>query len=160
TPPRGKPRSLRSPAPDPVLSRGRAARSRSSASSVALAGNHEGLVEEPKPGVALQDLARRLEITAIAHHLREALVLDLRHVHRGVPGGEQRRRAYRLADLFRQRVHLVAEDRAIVGVGIEVEVPAVRAQLVSSGFQELVAIGLEGVLTGPDALHDLQSRVA
>src|SRR5260221_513269 len=44
--------------------------------SVALAGNHERLVEEPQAGVALQYIPRRLEVAAVPHHFGEPLVLD------------------------------------------------------------------------------------
>src|SRR5712691_5470033 len=97
-PRRGTPRCDRAPPawPDLPPSSRCTPRLRSSA-SVALAGNHEGLVEEPQAGVALQHIPRRLEIAAVAHHFGEALILDLGHVDSGVPGRKQGRRAYRFA---------------------------------------------------------------
>src|SRR5438093_11766930 len=77
----------------------------SSSESVALAGYDIGLVEEPEGAVLLQDLARCVEVVGLAEHLGEALVLDLRHVDRGVPRGEQRRGADARGDLGRQRMH-------------------------------------------------------
>src|SRR5689334_14986196 len=98
--------------------------------SVALARDHEGLVEEPEAGVSSEHFLRRLEIASVAHDFGKTLVLDLSDIHRGIPGREQGRRADRVAYFFRKRVHLVAENRSIVGVGVEVEVAAVVAQLV------------------------------
>src|SRR5258705_6617750 len=114
--------------------------------SVALARNHEGLVEEPQAGVALLDVTGRLEIRSVPHHFGEPRVLDLGYVDRGVPRGKQGRRTYRFADLLRQRVHLVSEDRAVVGIGVEIEIPAVGPELGARRFQQLMAICLEGVL--------------
>ena len=61
----------------------------------------------------LQDLARRLQVAAFAEHLRQALVVDLRDVDRGVPRREQRRGADAAAgvDLARHGVEVVAEQR-------------------------------------------------
>ena len=56
----------------------------------------------------------------------EPLVLDLVHVDDRVPGGEQRRGADPVADLGRQRVHLVAEDRLLVARRREVELDPPR----------------------------------
>src|SRR5258707_13523548 len=89
-------------------------------SSVALARNHVGLVEEPQPPVAAQHLLRGFEVAPVPHDLRQALILDLRDVNGGVPRGEQGRGADRVADFLRQRWHLVAEYRAVVGVRVEV----------------------------------------
>src|SRR5688500_10066729 len=67
--------------------------------SVALAGNDIGLVQEPEGAMLLQHFARRVEILRAAEDLGEALVLDLRHVDRRVPCGEQRRCADARRDL-------------------------------------------------------------
>src|SRR6266853_2511415 len=127
--------------------------------SVALARDHVGLVEEPQALVATQHLLRGLEISAVSHDLAQALILDLRHVNGGVPCGEKGRGADRVADFLRERVHLVAEYRAVVGVGVEVEVAAVWSERGAGRLQECVAIGLERIFSRPDALHDLQPRV-
>src|SRR5665213_378220 len=92
--------------------------------------NDERLVVEPEAALLLQYVARRFDVAAVAVHIRQAIVLDLRHVNRGVPGGKQRRRADRGGNFRRQRMHLVAEQRTLVGIGIEVEIAAGRAQLV------------------------------
>src|SRR3954463_3048368 len=88
-----------------------------------LARDDEAFVVEPKTLVLLQDLRGGLEIVAGPDHGIETLVLDLAHVDRSVPRGEQRRRADALLDLARQRVHFVAEDRLRVGPRDEIEVP-------------------------------------
>ncbi len=64
------------------------------------------------------------------------------------------------ADLRRQRVHVVAEHRAAVGVGVEIVVAGVAAELHAGGAQDVVAAGLERVLLGPHLAHDLQPRIA
>src|SRR3970282_25241 len=69
--------------------------------SVALAGNDIGFVQEPEAAVLLKDLARRLEVLRCAQHFAQPLIVDLRHVDRGVPGGEQRRGADAGRDLAR-----------------------------------------------------------
>src|SRR5437867_4910211 len=127
--------------------------------SVALARDHVGFVEEPQALVATQYLLRSLEISAVSHDLAQTLVLDLRHVNSGVPRCEKRRRADRIADFLRERVHLVAENRTVVSVGIEIEVASVPPERSAGGLQERVAIGLEGIFSRPDALHDLQPRI-
>ena len=71
-------------------------RRRGSASpSLAPARDHVGFVEEPERAVLLQHLARGFEIAAVGGGLRDPVVLDLRHIDRGVPGREQRRGADR-----------------------------------------------------------------
>src|SRR5205814_6335560 len=93
------------------------------------------------------------------HDLAQALILDLRHVNGGVPRREKGRGADRVADFLRERVHLVAEYRAVVRIGVEVEVAAVRSGRGAGGLQQRVAIGLERSFSRPDALHDFQPRV-
>ena len=63
-------------------------------------------------------------------------------------------------DLGGQRVHVVAEHGARVGVGVEVVVARILAQLGAHRAQQVVAVGLERVLLRPDLAHDLQARVA
>src|SRR5262249_28413506 len=48
-----------------------------------------GFVEEPQAAVAAQHLAGSAEIAAVVDHGGEAVVFDLGHVDRCVPGGEQ-----------------------------------------------------------------------
>src|SRR5215472_5238944 len=128
--------------------------------SIPLARDHVGFVEEPEPAVLPQDAAGGVKVAAVADHLGEALVLDLRHVDRGVPGREQRRGSDGVADLAWQRVHVVTEDRAVVRVGIEVEIAAGVAELGLGDLQELVPVGPERILAGPDLLHDLEAGTA
>src|SRR6185436_12038090 len=62
-------------------------------SSIALAGNDIGFIQEPEAAVLLQHLARRIEVAAAAQRLAEARVVDLRDVDRRIPCGEQGRSA-------------------------------------------------------------------
>src|SRR5205807_691691 len=50
-----------------------------------------GLVDEPQPAVLLQDFGGGFEIAPVGRGLGHPMVLDLRHVDRGIPGGKQRR---------------------------------------------------------------------
>src|SRR6266850_4615041 len=72
--------------------------------SVALAGNDIGFVQEPEAAVLLQDFARGVEVLALAERLGKARIVDLRHVDRRVPRGEQRRGADAGGDLGGQRM--------------------------------------------------------
>src|SRR5580658_473915 len=74
---------------------------------VPLAGDHVGLVPEPQATILPQDLAGRFEPSPADHRLRQPLVLDLRHINRRVPGGEQCRGPDRRTDLTRQRMHTI-----------------------------------------------------
>ena len=65
-----------------------------------------------------------------------------------------------IGDLGGQRVHVVAEHGAAVGVGVEIVVARVAAELGAHGAQDVVADGLERVLVGPHLAHDLQARIA
>src|SRR6266702_6441757 len=104
--------------------------------SVALARDHVGLVEEPESLVAVKHVLRGFEVAPVAHDFTQALILDLRHVYRGVPRGEQGRSADRVADFLGQRVHLIAEYRTVVGVGVEIEVAAVGTELSAGRLQQ------------------------
>ncbi len=46
----------------------------------------------------------------------------------------------------RQRVHLVAEQRTLVGIGVEVQVARRRAQFVLGFLEQLVAVGGERIV--------------
>src|SRR5687767_3396035 len=93
--------------------------SRAPGASIALAGNDIGFIQEPEAAVLLQDLARGIEVFALAQHLAEALVVDLRDIDCRIPGGEQRRGADARGDLGRQGMHVVAEYRARIGIRVE-----------------------------------------
>src|SRR5687767_2124520 len=97
--------------------------------SVALAGNDIGLVKEPEASMFLQDLAGGIQIAGVAQRLRQAHVVHLRDVDGGVPRREQRGGADARRDLRGQRMHVVAENRSRVGVGVEVVVARLLAEL-------------------------------
>src|SRR5207248_9284764 len=59
----------------------------------------------------------------------------------------------------RQCVHHVAEQRAVIRIGIEVEFAAAWAQLVLYRFEDLVPIVDEGMVVGPDFLDDFHPRI-
>lgn len=110
--------------------------------------------------MAAEHRAHRLDVAAVQGLLLQPLVLDLRHVDRGVPGGQERGGADGAAELVRQGVHLVAEDRAPVAAGVEVEVPRLGAQGRLGGAQDRVPVGGEGLLLRPDGADDLHARIA
>ena len=62
-------------------------------------------------------------------------------------------------DLARQRVHVVAEQRAVVGVGVEVEVAAGGPELVLHRLHDLVAVVDERIVARPDLLDDLLAGI-
>ena len=107
----------------------------------------------------LQHAVGGFEIAAVAHRFGQAVVLDLRHVNRGVPGRKQGRGADRAGDLVRQRMHLIAEDRTRVGGRIEIVVARGRSQLMLDLAQQRVAVGLERVFAGPDLIDDLHAGI-
>ena len=69
-------------------------------------------------------LGGRIDIAAVGVDVGQAVVLDLCDIDRGIPRREQRRGADRRRHFRRQRVHVVAEQRALVGIGVEVEIAA------------------------------------
>ena len=87
------------------------------------------------------------------------MILDLRHIDGGVPGGEERRGADGAHDFAGQCVHVIAEHRASVRIGVEVEVAASGAQFDLHRFQEGMAVDLKGVLARPHLLDNLQPRI-
>ena len=107
----------------------------------------------------LQHPVGGFEITAVAHHLRQPDVLDLRDIDRGIPGREQRRGADRPADLIGQRVHAIAEDRARIRGGVEIVMPRRRAEFVLDLAQDGVTIRLKGIVAGPDPLDDFHAGI-
>ena len=84
--------------------------------------------------------------------LRQAFVLDLRHINRGIPGRPHGRRPDRALNLRRQRVHVVAEQRAVVGIDVEVELAARRAKFLLNGYADNRALF-------PYDMHTLPSEV-
>src|SRR6185437_16368043 len=128
--------------------------------SVAAPRHDEGLIVEPETPVLLQYLLRRLEVRAALHDRIEPLVLDLIDVDRRVPGGEQRRGADAVADLRGERVHLVAEDRLVVGWRDEREIACIATELRLEGREQLMPVDLERVLSRPESLNDLEGGIA
>ena len=126
----------------------------------ALARDHVGFIQEPQAAVLLQHFAGGIEIAARAQHLGQALVVDLGDVHGRVPGREQRRGADALGDLGGQRVHVVAEHGAAVGIGVEIVAPGIAAKLGTRRAQQIMPAGLERVLVLPDLADDLEARIA
>src|SRR6516164_4177914 len=97
-----------------------------------------------------QHLLCGVEIGTIGKRGRQAPVIDLRDIHCGIPGGPQGRCPDRVTDLARQRVHLVAEQRARIRIGAEVVVAAGTAELELGPPQQMMTIGSERVLARPD----------
>ena len=56
-------------------------------------------------------------------------------------------------------MHVVAEQRAIVGVGIEVEVAASRAELLFDRFENLVPVMNERIVVRPHLVNDFHAGV-
>jgi hypothetical protein len=107
-----------------------------------------------------EDLARGVEIAAVADRDLEPRVLDLRDVDGRVPGREERRGADRGPDLVGQGVHVVAEQRAGVGIGAEIEPARGRAEFRLHRLEQRMPVMDEGIFAGPDALDDLEPRIA
>src|ERR1700722_3457588 len=127
---------------------------------IASARNHKGFIVEPQASVLPQRPVGGFEIAPVAHRGSKPLVLDLRHIDGCVPGCEQRRRADRAADLIRQRVHVVFENRSGVGGRVEIVMARGCAEFVFDLSQDGVSIGCEGVLSRPYIVDDLKARVA
>src|SRR5690348_14821515 len=126
---------------------------------IPLARDHIGFVPEPETAVFLQHFAGRIKIGIRIDYLRQPLILDLGHIDGGVPRREESRRADRLADLARQRVHRITEQRASIGIGVEIEIATGAAEFGLGGAQQLMAIGHERILARPDLLNDLKPRI-
>src|SRR5262245_47817296 len=128
--------------------------------SAALSRHDVGLVKEPEAAASLKDFAGCIEIPPVRHDLRQALVVDLRHVDRGIPGGEQGRSTDAFRDLARQGMHVVAEHCACIRVGVEIEMTCIAPQLFAHRAQDVVPPGVKRILLRPDLAHDLHARVA
>src|SRR5664279_3473894 len=59
--------------------------------SGAAARNHVGFIVEPEAAVLLQHPVGSFEVPAVADHLRQPDILDLRDIDGGIPGRKQRR---------------------------------------------------------------------
>src|SRR5215468_3464111 len=124
-----------------------------------VAGDDIRLVLEPETAVPLQHFARCVEIARVAHDRLEPLVLDLRDIDRGVPSSEQCGGPDRRADLRGQRMHVIAETRALIGVGVEVEAARLSTERLLGCLEELMPVHLERILARPDPLDDLEARI-
>src|SRR5690349_13005198 len=120
----------------------------------------ESFIVEPQAAVLLQHGLGGLQISPIRDHGLEALVLDLVHVDRRIPGREQRGRADAIGNFRRQRVHLVAEDRLVVRQRGELVVARVAAELILQRREQRMAVDLERLLARPEFLDDLERRIA
>src|SRR5258708_3605093 len=125
--------------------------------SRAAARDHIGFIVEPEAAMLLQHGVGGLEIASVADHLRQPDILDLRDIARGIPGREQRRGADRARNLVRQRVYVIAEDRAGIGGSVEIVMPRLATELMLDLTQDRVAIGLEGIVARPDLVDDLDA---
>ena len=96
-----------------------------------------------------QHLAGGLQKGAVGDDALDALVFDLGDLDGGVPGRHQRRGADdRAVDFSRKRVHVVAENCPLIGIGIVVEVTLLASELVFERLQQVMAIRLERVFVG------------
>ena len=56
-------------------------------------------------------------------------------------------------------MHLIAEQRALIGVRVEVETTCLRPEDLFARLKNLMAIRLKGVLAGSDSLDDIEARI-
>src|SRR6202795_1590663 len=98
--------------------------------SVPTARDDVGFVVEPEPVMLAQNLSGGIEGTAALSHFRQPVVLDLGDIHRRVPRCKGRRGSDRSGDLIWQRLHIIAEDRAFIGISVHVKGAPGRAELV------------------------------
>ena len=62
-------------------------------------------------------------------------------------------------DFRRQRVHHVAEQRAVVGIGVEIEIAAGGPKLVLHRFEDLMAVVDERIVVRPHLLDDFHAGI-
>src|SRR5260370_40440035 len=98
--------------------------------SVATARDDVGFVVEPEAVMLAQNLSGGIEGAAALSHFCQPVVFDLGDIHRRVPCCKGRRGSDRAGALIWQRFHVIAEDRAVIGISIKVQVPSGRSQLV------------------------------
>src|SRR5206468_12735422 len=120
---------------------------------------HERLVVEPQPAVLAQHALRGLEIGSARDDRVQSLILDLIDVDGGVPRGKERRGADAIADLRRQRVHLVAKYRLIVRQSAQTVVAGGAGELAAQGRKELVAAHPKRLLPPPQPPGDFPARI-
>src|SRR3974377_2171479 len=56
-------------------------------------------------------------------------------------------------------MHLIFEERATIGIGIEIESATGCAQLVLGGLEDLMPVVNEWIVTRPDLVNDLHPRI-
>src|SRR6266446_5971302 len=95
--------------------------------SVATARDDVGFVVEPEPVMLAQNLSGGIEGAAVLCHFCQPVVFDLGDIHRRVPCCKGRRGSDRAGDLIWQRFHIIAEDRAVIGISIKVQVAPGRS---------------------------------
>src|ERR1700749_3809444 len=89
--------------------------------SLAPARDYERLILEPQSPMGAQYIGGGFEIACAGDLGFQPGVLDLADIDCRIPRREQRRRPDRMGNLRRQRMHVVAEQRTVFGVGVEVE---------------------------------------
>ena len=56
-------------------------------------------------------------------------------------------------------MHLIAEQRALIGIRVEVETTRLRPRILLARLENLMAVRLKGILAGPDSLDDIEARI-
>src|SRR5262249_44696219 len=98
--------------------------------SVATARDDVGFVEKPEPVMLAQNLSDGIEITATLGHFGQPVIFDWPDIPGCFPGCKGGRGSDRAGDLVWQRLHIITEDRAVIGIGIKVKVAPCRTQLI------------------------------
>ena len=107
----------------------------------------------------VENIGRCVEIIAACDNFVEPIIVDLADIDGCIPGGEQRRGADAVADFRRERMHVVAKYRALVGISIEVEIAVLAGQPFLEGFEQHMTICNKRILAGPNPLDDLKARI-
>ena len=82
--------------------------------------NHVRISSEPESVVLFGEPdALHQDHAGLQGQVQEARIFHLTYVDRGVPRGKQRGGSDRLRNLRRQGVHVITEERAFIGVGVE-----------------------------------------
>src|SRR5579862_6698550 len=121
--------------------------------------NHVGLVPEPKPPVPLQHILRCVQVGAGLDDLGKTLVVDLRHVDGRVPSREKRRCTDACANLGRQGVHAVAEERTLIGVIVKDVFLARRPKVGFGRFHQRFSIRDEWHIARPNVRDNFHSGI-
>src|SRR6266511_2978761 len=100
-----------------------------------------------------------MEVIASTHSVVDAVILDLRHVYGGIPGGEEGGRADAAANLRRLHMHGIGELCPVVGVGVIAQIWLAVPQLRAEFLQQHLAWGLKRTFSGPDRADDFHAGV-